>query len=67
MIAKFQFLKFQNLQLTLSISLKPGGNIEDYACMVLINTVKIRFLWATNQYVHENIRIMKLFHRLPGS
>ena len=30
MIAKFQFLKFQNLQLTLSISLKPGGNIEDY-------------------------------------
>ena len=30
-MAKLQFLKFHNLQLTLPISSRAGGNIQDYA------------------------------------
>jgi len=31
-----------------------------FKIIILINTIKFRLLWETDQYVHETIRIMKL-------
>ena len=39
------------------ISSKLGGNVQDMAFM---DTVKFRFLWTTDQCVHETVKIMKL-------
>ena len=31
-----------------------------FKIVIFMDTVKLRLLWATDQYMHENIRIMKL-------
>jgi len=33
-----------------------------FKIMILIDTIKFRLLREADQYVHETIRIMKLFH-----
>ena len=49
-MAKLQFLKFHNLQLTLPISSRTGGNIQDY-------TKSDCYGKHVNNYVHETVRL----------